>query len=224
MKTKKSNRANLENFRTIFLQIGLILALSAILVAFEWKSNVNYLIDYKDNNVGIDIEEFPPVTRPEQEKKKIVKPLVPIEKFIIENDDVIIEDEPNFIDTEDNWDIPIPEFDEPEENVDNEPIIFAEFMPTFQGKDGSYFRNYIAENIIFPNDAKEFGISGTVYIAFVIDKDGSISNVEIIRGVHPIVDQAVLEVIKSSPKWEPGINNGRYVRVKYTIAIAFKLL
>ena len=118
----------------------------------------------------------------------------------------------------------MPVFDEPEENVDDEPFIYAEFMPTFQGKDGSYFRNYVAENVSFPNDAREYGISGTVYVTFIIDKDGSVTNVEIKRGVHPVIDQAVLEVIKNSPKWDPGINNGRYVRVRYTIAIAFKLL
>ena len=223
MKTKKSNRANLENFRTIFLQIGLILVLSAILAAFEWKSNVNYLIVYNDNNVGIDIEEFPPVTRPEQEKKKIVKPLVPIEKFIIEKDDVIIEDELIFTDSEDDWDTPMPVFDEPDEEVDETIYYNFQIYPKFMGKDDNAFRQYIIENIEFPQDAIDNGLTGIVQVQFVVDLDGSLSQIKILRGVHPIIDKEVLKVIENSPKWEPAFQSGRYVRAMYGISIKFKL-
>ncbi|MCK5169102.1 MAG: energy transducer TonB [Bacteroidales bacterium] len=63
-----------------------------------------------------------------------------------------------------------------------------------------------------------------VYATFVIDKDGSVTDVQIMRGVHPDVDKAVINVIKNSPRWEPGMNNGRYVKVKFTIPVAFKLI
>ena len=117
----------------------------------------------------------------------------------------------------------MPDFDDVEELVEDEPFIVAEFMPTFNGKDRKYFRNYIAENIKFPTDAIENGITGTVYVSFIVDKDGSITNIEILRKVHPAIDKAVLKVIKNSPKWEPGMNNGRYVRVKCNIAISFEI-
>ncbi|PLX10115.1 MAG: hypothetical protein C0597_17325 [Marinilabiliales bacterium] len=222
MKTKKSKRANLENYRTIFLQIGIILTLSAILFAFEWKTKANLeKLEYNTTS-SIDIEDLPPVTRPKAEEiRKIEAPSFEIvpdikedvpdfnpEKFISEIEDDVIFD--------------IPEIREPEE-VD-ETVIIAEFMPTFQGKDIGNFRNYIANNVKFPATAVDHGISGTVFVAFVVDKDGTICNVELLRKVHPIIDQAVLKVIENSPKWEPGINNGRYVRVKFTIAIKFNLV
>ena len=97
-------------------------------------------------------------------------------------------------------------------------------MPSFQGKDVNSFRNYIAKNIDFPAKAASNGIKGTVFVEFVVDKDGSVSDVRVIRPVHPIVDNAVLKVIQNSPKWEPGINNGHYVRVKFTIGIKFDLI
>jgi protein TonB len=114
-------------------------------------------------------------------------------------------------------------FDEDDPEIIDDPVLVAQFMPTFQGKDGNYFRNYIAERVKFPEDAINNSISGKVYISFVIDKDGSVTDVEVLRGVHEVVDNAVVKVIKNSPRWEPGINEGNYVRVKYAIAIAFEL-
>lgn len=221
MKLKKSKKANLEKFRTIFFQAGMILTLSAILVAFEWKSTVEFEPMIFDSSGYEVIEIDIPRTK---HKEEIVKPPVPIEAFTIEDDDVFIEDEPVFIDTEDDWNDPMAGFvisEEPE--VIEEPLVFAQFMPTFQGKEGSYFRNYIAERVKFPEDAINNSISGKVYISFVIDKDGSVTDVEVLRGVHDVIDNAVVKVIKNSPRWEPGINEGNYVRVKYAIAIAFEL-
>ena len=223
MKTKKSKKANLENYRTLFFQIGLILALSAILVAFEWKSAVK-IEKLSDNRTNwIDIEDLPPVTRPEPEKRD-VKPPVPIEKLIIEKDDVILEEEPIFEETEIDWNdkVDISIYEEPEEKVVEE-FVKVEIMPTFLGKNRQHFRSYVAGKVKFPISAIESGVNGTVYASFVIDEDGNVIKVEITRKVHPAIDQAVINAIKSSPQWEPGIQDGKYVRVKYAIAIAFKL-
>jgi protein TonB len=221
MKPKKSKKANLEKFRTIFFQVGMILTLSAIFLAFEWKSAVE-IEPLTFNSSGYEVIEIDmPRTK---YKEEVVKPPVPVETFTIEKNDVIIEDEPEFLGTEDNWNDPMPDFvidDDPE--VIDEPLVSAQFMPTFQGKDGRYFRNYIAERVKFPEDAIKNSISGTVYISFVIDKDGSVTDVEVLRGVHDVIDNAVVKVIKNSPRWEPGINDGNYVRVKFAIAIAFQL-
>ncbi|NOQ25234.1 MAG: TonB family protein [Bacteroidales bacterium] len=222
MKLKKSKKANLEKFRTIFFQAGMILTLSAIFVAFEWKSSVEF---EPLTIISSGYEEMEIVMPRTKHKEEIVKPPVPVETFTIEKDDYIIEDEPEFMETDVDWNDPMPDIviedDDPE--VIDEPLVFAQFMPTFQGKDGSYFRNYITECVKFPEDAIINSISGKVYISFVIDKDGSVTNVEVLRGVHEVVDNAVVEVIKNSPRWEPGINEGNYVRVKYAIAIAFEL-
>ncbi len=222
MKTKKSKKANLENYRTLFFQIGIILILSAILFAFEWKSEVRLEKLTAMNTSWIDVEDLPPVTRPKVEiPKKVEAPV-----FVITPDEFDVpEFDPEIFSSEIGVDEPfeIPDFGDIEDPVDDDPFIVAEFMPTFNGKDRKYFRNYIAENIKFPPDAIENGISGTVYVSFIVDKDGSVTDVNITRGVHPVIDNAVLKVINNSPKWEPGMNNGRYVKVKCNISVAFKL-
>jgi protein TonB len=221
MKTKKTKRANLENYRTIFLQFGMILTLSAIFVAFEWNSSVEM---HKLDNTklsGIDIIDLPPITRPKAEEMK-AKPKIPTEQFVIKEDHVHFFDEPFLID-EGEWnEVDLSSWEEKEEEVE-EPLLTAQFMPTFQDRDGIYFRDYISKKVKFPEEARRNGITGTVYASFVIDKDGSVSNVEILRGVHPAIDQAVIKAIQNSPKWEPGINNGKFVRVRYSIAVAFRL-
>lgn len=221
MKTKKTKRANLENYRTIFLQIGLILTLLAVFVAFEWNSAVE-MDKLKNKHVnGIDIIDLPPITRPKAEEINL-KPKIPTEQFVIKEDHVDIVDEPFLIDEGEWIEAELPLWEEEEEKVE-EPVLRAQFMPTFQGQDGLYFSNYISQKVKFPEEAKRNGITGTVYASFVIAKDGYVTNIEILRGVHPAIDQAVIKAIQNSPKWEPGINNGKYVRVRYSIAIAFRL-
>ena len=222
MKAKKSKRANLENLRTIFIQIGLVIALSVILVAFEWKSSVESPKEYIIQTDYDDLTILPPVTRPKAEVPKKVK--VPI--FVITPDEFEVpEVDLSLLISEigEGDAIEIIDFNEPEE-TDDEPFIVAEFMPRFQGEDGSSFRNYVAQNVRFPRDAMENAISGTVYVSFVIDKNGSVTDVKIERGVHSVIDKAVLKVIENSPQWEAGMNNGNYVNVKYTIPISFKLI
>lgn len=223
MTPKKTKKANLENFRTIFLQIGMILTLSAILFAFEWKTAVN-IEEVETRNKGEVIEFNIPITRPEIEKK-VPKPLVPAENLIIKPNDVDIIDEPIFqtseIDENDGIDISI--YEEPDEVVD-EPIYYNfQVYPKFMGKDDNAFRKYIIDNIRFPIDAQENGLSGKVQVQFVVDLDGSLSQIKILRGVNPSIDREVLRVVQSSPKWEPAIQSGRYVRAMYGIIIAFEL-
>ena len=223
MKTKKSNRANLENFRTIFLQIGIILALSLLLFAFEWKSNVAFEKELFSTQVYEDLGILPPITRPKAEIPEKVEPPVFELETVDDNEDIEDIDLSQLITDIDEMDpINIIDFNEPTEKVEEE-FVKVEFMPTFMGKDGRYFRNYVASNVKFPVSAVESGTVGTVFVSFVIDKDGFVTKVEITRSVHPVIDQAVIKVIENSPKWEPGIQDGKYVRVKYAIAIAFKL-
>lgn len=225
MKTKKSKRANLENYRTIFFQIGLILALSAILVSFGWKSEVRLEKLSSNRTFGTDIMDYPPVTLPEPEKKEVIKPPVPISKLIIVNNEIEIKEESVFENTEIEWDegIDMSIFDEPEE-IAEEPIYYkVEKYPKFMGKDDNAFRRYILENIKFPVEAQETGLTGKVQVQFVVDLDGTLSQIKILRGVHPSIDQEVLRVIENSPKWEPAIQSGRYVRAMYGIIISFEL-
>ena len=225
MKTKKTKRANLENFRTIFFQAGIILTLSALLFAFEWKTNVHVEKLTDNRTFWDDTEELPPVTMPKAEVKEVKPPSFEM-TVVDDHEEIDFEDDLQdlFKDIEDYEPVNFDGFEENKEVVDDEPLVIAQFMPRFQGKDVNSFRAYIAENIVFPQRAKETGVAGTVFASFVIDRDGSVSEVQILRGVHPDVDNAVLKVIRSSPKWDPGINNGKFVRVRYTIPVAFQLL
>lgn len=223
MKPKKTKRANLENYRTIFFQIGLILALSAILASFEWKSKITVEKLTSDRTIGTDITELPPITRPEKEKEEVIKPPEPVSRLEIVKNDIEIKEEPLFLPTDDEWDIPIPDFKKVEEVVE-EPIYYkVEVYPKFMGKDDNAFREYIIDNIKFPVNAQETGLTGKVQVQFVVDLDGSLSQIKILRGVHPSIDNEVLRVIENSPKWEPAIQAGRYVRAMYGIIISFEL-
>ncbi len=220
MKAKKSKRANLENLRTIFIQIGLVIVLSVILAAFEWKSSVESPKEYIINTNYDDLTILPPITRPKAEVPKKVK----VPTFEITTDEFEVpEVDLSLLISEigENEGFEIVEFKETESVI--EEFVKAEFMPTFKGKDGSYFRNYIATKVKFPASAIESGVTGTVFASFVIDENGKVIKTKITRSVHPVIDKAVLKAINNSPRWEPGIQDGKFVRVKYSIAIAFQL-
>ena len=107
---------------------------------------------------------------------------------------------------------------------DEELVLFAlvEIKPTFNGKDAEVgFREYIRENTNYPAAVKENGISGCVYVEFTIEKDGSVTDVKLLRGVNPLLDAEALRVIKASPKWMPGKHEGKLVKVKYKFPIYF---
>lgn len=221
MKLKKSKKANLEKFRTIFFQVGMILTLSAILLAFEWKSSVNIEKLSNDRIIWTDFEELPPVIRPTLElPRKVEAPGFEItpDEFDVPEIDL----EHLISEIGEGEGIEIIEFEKSDEKIIEE-YVRVEFMPTFQGKEASYFRNYVAGEVKFPASAIETGVSGTVYASFVIDENGKVVDARITREVHPVIDNAVLKVIENSPRWEPGIQDGRRVRVRFAIAIAFQL-
>jgi len=95
-------------------------------------------------------------------------------------------------------------------------------MPQFQGGERA-MREFFDKNLNYPEEARETGIQGRVLCRFIIEKDGSISNVEIVRGVHPLLDKEAVRLIESMPKWIPGEHNDERVRVSYSIPIIFKL-
>lgn len=107
-----------------------------------------------------------------------------------------------------------------EEVIENTPDDLAQF----DGKDAvSAFRDFIARNLKYPEEAMNSKIQGTVYVQFVVEKDGSLSHITILRGIVPLIDNEVVRVVKSSPAWTPAKKKGKSVRVSYTIPIAFQI-
>lgn len=223
MKTKKSNKANLENKRGLFFQIGTVLVLIAVLAAFEWQGKMPEPVLIESKNVVETIELATPVTRTEQEQKDKIKPPVIVFTPVVVPDYKPIIDDSWVPPSDDYNDSLIPKFVTKEEVVD-EPETEVDIRPKFMGKDDNAFREWIVSKIEFPEDAINNGLTGTVKARFIVGTDGELSNIEIVRGVHAIIDKEVIRVISNSPKWEPGFKDGKYVRTWYSITISFKFL
>ncbi|HAN19897.1 MAG: hypothetical protein A2X13_11240 [Bacteroidetes bacterium GWC2_33_15] len=222
MKTKKSTKANLENKRSLFFQIGFILALTSILAAFEWSVKVAGTPEIIFRPGDEPIELSIPVTRPEQEKQNQVKAPMPAVEPIVVPDKTRITEEPFFLPTDEN-DYTIPPFEPPVEKFIDSTYIKVEIYPKFMGKGDKAFREWIMSQIRFPDDAVENGLSGKVQVQFIVGIDGKLYDIKIVRGVHPAIDKEVLRVISNSPEWEPAVQSGRYVKAMYGIIIHFQL-
>lgn len=231
METKKSPKADLEKTRFLFLELGLVIAISAVVIAFEWSTSSSSLNEYKAVKTEKFEEEIIPVTT--QEKHEPIVPPEPekiIEIFEIVDDEIEIDDEFILKDFEVSQDTEIEimkftEFGQETEEEEEEAEIFfiVEDMPDFRGEGQEGFRKYIFQNLKYPQVAAENGISGRVFVKFVVEPDGSVSNVSIVRGIDPALDAEALRVVKSSPKWTPGKQRGIPVRVSFTFPILFVL-
>jgi TonB family protein len=104
---------------------------------------------------------------------------------------------------------------------EDEIFIVVEEMPLFNGKDHNEFLNYLYAHLTYPEEAKEKGISGRVIVEFIVDEEGNVTDVKIIRGIDPVLDEEVLRVVKSSPRWTPGKQRGKPVKVRFLYPITF---
>ena len=112
---------------------------------------------------------------------------------------------------------------EPEEDEDR-PGVYSvvEQMPEFPGGDKG-FHQFIADNVKYPAEAKEKGIRGIVYVNFIVEPDGSVSDIRVLRGIGGGCDEEAVRVVESMPKFKPGMQNGEAVRVSYTVPVNFRL-
>lgn len=225
MESKKSYKADLENYRGTFLLVSLSAVLLVVYLIFTSSKKEIKIAELKDTrNVKIE-EEMVQITRqelktppPQPQQQQISQDIIQIVK-----NDVKIVDVFNF-DVNKNEDIEIDlssPVDLPQEE-EPEPVIFAEQMPEFPGGIEA-LKKFIAENIKYPQQAQENDIQGTVYLRFVVTSKGTVGEVQIIRGVHPLLDQEAVRVVKSLPKFKPGMQGGRAVPVWFSVPIVFQL-
>lgn len=223
MRIRKSKKASLENKRIFFFQIGLIVSLAFIFLAFEWTATSVNKIDWTyDPDHFID-EEIIKITvhekKIEMPKPKIIRPI----KII---DDIDLDDEDIFVDVEiTDETINNLDFLNDEEDIDKEdPVIYkyVQFRPEFPGGEVELYR-YLAQNLKYTQTAREVGIEGVAYVSFIVWNDGSIKNVKIVRGLGAGLDEEVIKIIKAMPMWSPGIQNGKEVNVEYLMPIKFDL-
>jgi protein TonB len=224
MEAKKSPKADLEKKRVFFIQIGLIVALAVVLFAFEWKS-----YDKSESSLGqraIDNtpEEIIPITKQEV-KPPPPKPPPQTTILNIVEDDVEIDDDIEIdAEADENTEMQeyIPVDDDEEEVQEMEIFTVVEDAPGFPGGDEARIK-YLQNNIKYPQMARESGIQGTVYVTFVVERDGKVTNVQILRGIGGGCDEEAIRVIKNMPRWNPGKQRGKPVRVQFNMPIVFKL-
>ena len=214
----------------MFMEIGLIAALLIVLGAFEWSTTESSVSILEEEVAVVIEEEQVPITQEEQLPPPEV-PKEPVMSDVIDivDDDIKVED--NFlISTEDDKSLGVEIKDyvveqQEEEVVEEEEIPFAivEQKPTFQGKDPNHFTKWVFSKIVYPEIAKENGVQGRVTLQFTIDTDGSIRNVKVLRGVDSSLDKEAVRVVSSSPKWQPGMQRNKPVKVKYTFPVVFQL-
>ena len=215
MISKKNPKISLENKKAMFFQIGLTITLIVVLIAFEWKSYDKSNYNLGDLNLDDMEEEIIPITR--QEVKPPPPPPPPPEIIEIVEDEVEIEKELEIEETETDED----EIVEVEED-DEEFFMVVENMPEFPGGDLGLMK-FIQKNVKYPAIAKEYNITGKVYVSFIVDKQGKVTNVKIVRGVDKNLDAEAMRVVSMLPKYKPGKQRGKSVRVMFTIPINFTL-
>jgi protein TonB len=225
MEIKKNPVADLEKKRSLFMMAGYVVALSVVLVAFEWKTFERTAGDLGQLVVDNLEEEIIPIT--EQEIKPPPPPPPPpppAPEIEIVDDDVEIEDEVEIQDVEADQKTEVKEIAKPVEEEPQEPDFFTivEDMPAFPGGDGALLK-FIAENVVYPPIAKENGITGVVYVSYVVDKDGSIKDAKVVRGADPFLDKEAVRVVKMLKGYKPGKQRGKPVPVQFTIPIRFVL-
>jgi protein TonB len=228
MLNKKMSKSKSEGKKSLSLLLGFVCALSFLFVIFEWSS------EKKTVAVPIDFSEFveyvvlPPQTMPERPPA----PLPPKLSVLTTPPATASNFNPvtNSTGTEPTL-VPNPEPDGdpigvpyvPYIPIDEPPVIVdflpSEDMPKFPGN----LLEYLARNIRYPVIDQENNISGRVIVQFVVDTDGSITDLQIVRGVSPTIDREARRVVESMPQWSPGMQRGRPVKVRYTLPIVFAL-
>lgn len=223
MELKKNPQHDLSKKRGFYFEIGLLISLAAVLIAFEWKSFEGEISDLGQLNLEEIEEEIIPITQQNTPPPPPPPPPQVQEILNIVEDDVEIEDELE-IDSEADEDTEIEIIEYDEEVEEEEIFTVVENMPEFPGGVKAMYE-YLGKNIKYPEVAKEAGIQGKVYVSFVVDKDGSITDVKVLRGIPggKMCDQEAIRVVKAMPKWNPGKQRGKAVKVSYMLPVQFTL-
>lgn len=226
MEQKKSEKANLQSKKVIFLEIGLVLTLLAICGVFEFSTKAESAAAFNQMSVKLDDDIIEiPVTKPEPPQPP-APPMPKVPQILeIVGEDVDPEeftcasevDVDAAVKFEDIPAISCPDDEESEGEVP--PIVFCEVMPQFKGN----LLKYVAEHVEYPEICRDNDIQGTVFVGFVIDEKGKVTDVTILRGIDPLLDKAAMKVVQNLPAWKPGMQSGKNVKVRMNMPIKFQL-
>lgn len=228
MEVKKTPEASLENKRLLFVEIGLAVTLALVYFAFNYGTTEKEVATLDAGPQQVIEEEIIPITQ-ETPPPPPETPKVPVlsDQIDIVDDEIKVDD--NIINLEDDEDLGVEIMDyvegPAEEEIEEEAIPFqlVETKPSFMGGDANQFSKWVAQHMVYPEIAKENGVQGRVILQFTVEADGRVTNVKVVRGVEPSIDKEAVRVVSSSPKWSPGKQRDRSVRVTYTFPVYFQL-
>ena len=230
MEAKKTNKANLESKKALFLQVGLIVALSLIIYAFEYKSyqeNESFVMERQVvrplDDIVLTIQEDTPPLPPEK------VPTTESTEFLIVDDDIIIKNEYKITNLIVDGNIgatikkiEIKDDDEKVHDDENTPFKIVEEEAEFPGGYGKLIE-YLAKSIQYPQQALETGTKGGVMLTFVVEKDGSITDIKVLRDIGSGCGEEAKRVVKEMPKWQPAKQRGKAVRQQFVLPVSFNL-
>jgi len=221
MQPKKTPEADIERKRAALMIIGLLFATALILVAFEWRTYDTEVASLGEVEIDLIEEEIIPISQ--QQPPPPPPPPAPTTVIEIVEDEVEIEEELVIEDMEIDESTEIEYIPEVVEEVEEEPIFtIVEEMPSFPGGEAAMIK-YLAQNTRYPPMAKEAGIEGTVYVTFVVNENGEVSDVRVLRSIGGGTDEEAIRVVQNMPRWTPGKQRGKPVRVQYNLPIRFTL-
>ncbi|MDA1267589.1 MAG: TonB family protein [Bacteroidetes bacterium] len=226
MEVKKTPKADLTKSVGMFTNLGLAVAVGLSLLAFEYKSyddsglkDLGAVTDNFDDLIDVPITQQPPPPPPPPPMELPIIQEIPDEVKIEEKIDV------NFdVDRDQNTviaEVAIKEVVIEEEKAD-QIFDIVETQPNPPGG-MSGWNKYLSDNLKYPTQARRMGIEGTVIVVFVINIDGTIQDVEVLRGIGGGCDEEAAKIVKNAPKWDPGKQRGRPVRTRMRLPIRFKL-
>ncbi len=229
MEIKKSPKASLENKRLLFTEIGLVVALGIVYGAFEYSTKEKAVALLEDTTQADDVEEIIAIQQETPPPPPEV-PNIPIlsDQIDIVDDDIKVDDDLFMNLEDDNTGVEIMDYKEEqvvEEEIEEEAIPFqlVEEKPSFNGGDANEFSKWVNSKLVYPEIAKENGVQGRVTLQFTVEADGRVTNVKVLRGVDESLDKEAVRVVSSSPKWKPGKQRDRAVKVTYTFPVIFQL-
>lgn len=229
MEVKKSPKADLEKGKGLSLLMGLVVGLAVMFVGFEWTTRDVMVVQASEGVADIIAEEEVEITRPENTPPPPPPPAAPVvtEVLNVVDDDVELEQQDILTSEDSQQEAQVavytpPAVEEEEEEAAQTIFTVVEEMPEFPGGQAELLK-YLAKSIKYPVIAQENGVQGRVVCSFVVNRDGSIVDAEVVRGVDPSLDKEALRVITTMPKWKPGKQRGKPVRVKYTVPVTFRL-
>lgn len=226
MEVKKSKKADLENKKTLFMEIGLVVALGLTIVLFH-ISQQNKVIEELDLGtiadevevIDVTVEQEPETVPVEQHTVAVVADILNVVR-----NDAQITTNIDWVEFDDEDVVNIVPIETETEEIEEEVVfLVADEKPGFQGGDLNTFRNWVQSRLTYPPLAAENNIQGRVTVTFVIERDGTLTNIQVLQSPDDMLSEEAIRILKKSPKWSPARQRDQAVRFRYTLPVEFKL-